>query len=144
MSNKYDLKMLKRAMMELKNIIGAYQYLMDVGAICEVDLHNEYYTRDEAGNPQDFSTAIGSEHIEITFMDSMLSVMHNRLVYGITNDDEYLLVLDIKNPNEINNDESFFQASTLYDLTDIEGYEWFTTIMDSYASVMDFMESDDV
>lgn len=144
MSNKYDLKMLKRGMIELKNIIAAYQYLMDVGAIGEVDLYNEYCTRDEAGNPQDFTTTIGSEHIEITFMDSMLYVTHNRLVYGITNDDEHLLVLDIKNPNEINNDESFFQASTLYDLTDIEGYKWFTTIMDGYASVMDFMESDDV
>lgn len=144
MSNKYDLKMLKRGMIEFKNIIGAYQYLMDVGAISEVDLYNEYCTKDDAGNPQDFSATIGSEHIEITFMDSMLSVMHNRLVYEIANDDGYLLVLDIKNPNEINNEESFFQATTLYDLTDIEDYTWFTTIMDGFASVMDFMESDDV
>lgn len=144
MSNKYDLKMVQRGMMEFKNIIGAYAYLMSVGAITDIELYNEYFTKDDAGNLQDFAANIGSEHIEIIFMDSILSVMHNRLVYEIANDDGYLLVLDIKNPNEINNDESFFQASTIYDLTDIEGYEWFTTIMDGYASVMDFMESDNV
>lgn len=145
MSNKYDLKMLKRGMIEFKNIMNAFQYLMDVGAIDELDLYNEFNSKDEAGNPQDFTVHIENDLIEMYFMYSGLRVTADELIFIVEDDeDKEYEIFRVKNPNEINNEESFFQASTLSDLTDVEGHEWFTTIMDSYASVMDFMESDDV
>lgn len=145
MSNKYDLKMLKRGMMEFKNIMNAFQYLMDVGAIYELDLYNEFCTKDDAGNPQDFSVRIDNDLIEMYFMSAGLRVTTEELIFIVEdNEDREYEIFRVQNPNEINNEESFFQASTLNDLTDLEGHEWFTTIMDCYASVMDFMESDDV
>lgn len=145
MSNKYDLKMIDRSFKEFRNIIGAFAYLMDVGAINEIDLYSTYSTKDDAGNPQDFSADIDDNGIDLYFDNVMLSVNTDRMIYKRVGDDDYEVVWDIERPNEISNDESFFQASTLYDLNDIEGgYVWFTTIMNCYAEIMDFMESDDV
>lgn len=148
MSNKYDLKMIQRGFETLRNVMKAYEYLMEVGAISEVDLYNEYNVKDDAGNEHDFSATIGNGNIEIEFLDGNLCVTSERIVYSVWDEDAGYTIkcikFEIPNPNEINNDESFFQASTLYDLSDVDGYEWFTTIMNCYAEVMDFMESDDV
>ena len=146
MSNKYDLKMIKRGMQEFKNIIGAFSYLMDVGAIGDVDLYNEYCVKDDAGNPQDFSVNVDGDQIILYFMSTGIIVINDSLSFVAydDNDKEYV-IFEVQNPNDITNEESFFQANTLYDLTDIEeGHVWFTTIMDCYAAVMDFLESDDV
>lgn len=146
MSNKYDLKMIKRGMQEFRNIIGAFAYLMDVGAIGDVDLYNEYSVKDDAGNPQDFSVTIEDKQITLYFADAGIFVEKDSLAFVLNDDeDREYVIFDVKNPNDITNEESFFQASTIYDLTDVEeGHLWFTTIMDCYAVVMDFMESDGV
>lgn len=145
MSNKYDLKMLKRGMIEFKNIIGAFAYLMDVGAISEIDLYNEFSVKDDAGNPQDYTVSIDGNLIELFFIRSGIRVTSDELIFVIEDDnDKEHEIFVVQNPNEINNEESFFQASTLSDLTDVEGHEWFTTIMNCHAEVIDFMESDDV
>lgn len=146
MSHKYDLKMYKLGFETFSDIISAYRFLMSVGNLHEVPLFHDFNIKDSVGNEQDFGAYYENGEVTIYFCDTRIVVSTDKLTFLVTDDsDNDTEIFEIKNPNDIINEETFFQANTVADLSDIEnGPEWFTTIMNCYANVSDFLESDDV
>lgn len=146
---KYELTMLKKGMETFEQVIKAYAFLMSVNNINEVDLYNTFNIPESA---ESFGAYVNDDILEISYDQYYLKLSHNLIEFykneecGVFDEyDEEILIFSVQNPNDIINEETFFQASTVADLSGIEdGAEWFIVANRCYAEVMDFMESDDV
>lgn len=144
MCNRYNIKMIQRGFDVFKNIIAAYRFLMEVDNLSELDLCNDFCIIDDAGNRNTASATIDDDRIIFSFDAAGVIVDNNELIYSecLYDDSGHKIKFIVKNPKFIVNEETFFQASMLYDLSDVKSYEWFVTIMQTYDFVMDFMKMD--
>lgn len=88
-------------------------------------------------NSTDAYASIHKESIDFSFNDCSVYVDATEIeivyrVYGENYEDDIEYILCI----EIVNEETFFQASTLQDLSEVPGYEWIVSIMQMYKNII--------
>lgn len=92
-------------------------------------------------NSTDAYASIHKESIDFSFNDCFVYVDATEIeivyrVYGENYEDDIEYILCIENPTYIVNEETFFQASTLQDLSEVHGYEWIVSIMKMYKNII--------
>lgn len=110
--------------------------------LSNVDLKDfEFIIRDANNDSTDAYASIHKESIDFSFNDCSVYVDATEIeivysVYGENYEDDIEYILGIENPTHIVNEETFFQASTLQDLSEVPGHEWIVSIMQMYKNII--------